>query len=425
MRIVDTWTGELADLLRQAFRMTIEDFALNLGVAPRTVAYWRHRPSMIPKSEQQAILDTTLERASDAVKARFALLVDRRLQASNFKPPVPGPRTEDASHLRDTQEFDARAVISWIESSNTSQDAIEYLRSSTTKMAEEHASQPPGLLLPQVLQLHRMIQALLRGGKQRFRQTAELMQLDSELLAHICQLLGDVQRDTPALAYAHASIALADEAGTSAAAAFSAQAQIARWRGGYTEAADLAAEGFKRSLPGPLRTLLAHQEANAAATAGDRHRARLALDKSDVDLELGGTTYSAWSCPPARQALYRIGVALNMGEPLEAVRQASDAESIWQHERPKAFGTWAHFQIAAARAHVLTGSLDAAIGHVMPVLTMPQEFRISTLTSNLAILDCLLASRQFSKSAGVSPLREQIRDFATSSPADANEMESE
>lgn len=89
MRVVDSWTGELADLLRRAFRMTIEDFAdKQLGVAPRTVAYWRQRPSMIPKAEQQAILDTALERATDAVKARFALLVDRASEAQSLQPSI-------------------------------------------------------------------------------------------------------------------------------------------------------------------------------------------------------------------------------------------------------------------------------------------------------------------------------------------------
>lgn len=427
MRVVDTWTGELADLLRQAFRMTIEDFAVKqLGVAPRTVAYWRQRPSMVPRADQQSILDTTLERAPDAVKARFALLINHGPgEALSSKSSIIQPQPGEANGLPVPKEIDARGVISWIESSNTTQDMIEYLRSSTVKVAQEHAAQPPKMVIPQVLELHRMIQALLHGGKQRYRQTAELLRLDSEILAHLCQLLGDMHRDASAFEYARASIILADEVGVSASAAFSAQAQIARWRGRYGEAADLAAEGLKRSTPGPLRTLLAHQEANAAAIAGDSHRARRALDTSDATLESGGSAYSAWTCPPARQALYRIGVALNMGEPQEAIRQATEAEPMWQHERSKAFGTWAHFQISAARAHVLTGALEGAIEHVTPVLTMPQEFRISTLADNMITLDRLLASQRFSKSSAASSLREQIREFIAYSPTAATESEME
>jgi transcriptional regulator with XRE-family HTH domain len=39
MNVVASWTGARADALRQALRMTIEDFAGHLGVAARTAAY--------------------------------------------------------------------------------------------------------------------------------------------------------------------------------------------------------------------------------------------------------------------------------------------------------------------------------------------------------------------------------------------------
>ena len=71
MRVVDSWTGGTADALRQAFRMTIEDFAGKLGLSPRTVAYWRQRPDMVQRPLGQRILDNTLERAPDAVKGLF------------------------------------------------------------------------------------------------------------------------------------------------------------------------------------------------------------------------------------------------------------------------------------------------------------------------------------------------------------------
>ena len=41
MQVVATWTGSSADALRQALRMTNESYAEHLGVAVRTVAYWR------------------------------------------------------------------------------------------------------------------------------------------------------------------------------------------------------------------------------------------------------------------------------------------------------------------------------------------------------------------------------------------------
>lgn len=38
------WTGRQADALRRALGMTYEQFAGELGVAVRTVAYWHSRP---------------------------------------------------------------------------------------------------------------------------------------------------------------------------------------------------------------------------------------------------------------------------------------------------------------------------------------------------------------------------------------------
>jgi len=95
----------------------------------------------------------------------------------------------------------------------------------------------------------------------RIRQTRELLRVDAELLAHLCQLLGDIHRDGAASATGQAALVLADEAGASPATVFSAKAQIARWRHRDAEAADLAAEGFKRDAPPPLRVLLAYQKA--------------------------------------------------------------------------------------------------------------------------------------------------------------------
>ncbi len=55
--------------------MTNESFAESLGVAVRTVAYWRKRPGIVPQPAMQEILDAALERAPDRAKAQFALLM--------------------------------------------------------------------------------------------------------------------------------------------------------------------------------------------------------------------------------------------------------------------------------------------------------------------------------------------------------------
>ena len=85
MQVIAQWTGGQADALRQALRMTIEAFAEHLGVAPRTVAYWRKQPTIVPQTAIQEALDSTLEAAPDRAKAQFALLIGEahRMHDSN------------------------------------------------------------------------------------------------------------------------------------------------------------------------------------------------------------------------------------------------------------------------------------------------------------------------------------------------------
>lgn len=75
VQVIASWDGGQADALRQALRMTNESFAEYLGVAPRTVAYWRKQPGIIPKPALQEALDAALEHAPDRAKAQFSALV--------------------------------------------------------------------------------------------------------------------------------------------------------------------------------------------------------------------------------------------------------------------------------------------------------------------------------------------------------------
>jgi hypothetical protein len=417
MRVVDSWTGATADALRQAFRMTIEDFAEQLGLSPRTVAYWRERPDMVQRPFGQRILDTALEQAPDAIKARFALLASQHLGSFPADDGgAPGALSSVTPRNIDVSTGDAKSVLEWVESTNVNDGFLAYFDRTIEEIAKEHTYRPPVVLLAKVQQLHGMIQTLLRSGKQRYRQTRELLRLEADLLAHMCQLLGDIHHDDAALAYAAASVGLADEAGSSSAAAFSAQSQIARWRGQYIVAADLAARGLASDPSPDLRTLLAYQEADAAASGQMASRAYAALEKAE-SADDNTTFYSVWSCPPARRALFRMAVPLNLGDPHEALRIAVVAEPIWQQERTQAFGSWAHFRISVAKAHVMVGSVDSAVKQVAPVLDLPGEYRISTLAGHFSTLDGLLADQRFTKSAEVASLRDLLRDFGNNSSA--------
>jgi transcriptional regulator with XRE-family HTH domain/tetratricopeptide (TPR) repeat protein len=66
------WTGRETRFLRQALRLTVRDFAEDLGVSPRTVSKWETAGrGRTPRPELQAALDTLLARATDEQHERF------------------------------------------------------------------------------------------------------------------------------------------------------------------------------------------------------------------------------------------------------------------------------------------------------------------------------------------------------------------
>ena len=308
---------------------------------------------------------------------------------------------------------DALSLGAWIESTNTTDELVEHLDTLKSIATRDHVYLPPPVVLTRVLQIHHQIRAALQGGRQRLRQARDLFRIDAGLLAHICLLLGDMRRDDAAGAYGRVALLAATEAGCSAAETFSALAQIARWRHRYAEAADLASRGFAASFHTPIRVLLACQEANAAALAGDARRARQALIQAEAaranltteDLD------SMWSCPPARYALYRVSVALHTGDATTALREAAAADAAWTPSQPKPFGSWAHLRIAAGHASLMSGSLDGAAEQIAPVLELPSEYRLATLTEHMATVEQLLLDRRFRGSADAGRLRERIREF--------------
>jgi 8-oxo-dGTP diphosphatase len=90
--LIEPWTGRTACALQAAMRMTNDAFAAHLGIAVRTVAAWHQKPALTPRAEIQQLLDTALDAAPAAVRARFTALV-----AAAASPP-PGDAELAAAH---------------------------------------------------------------------------------------------------------------------------------------------------------------------------------------------------------------------------------------------------------------------------------------------------------------------------------------
>ena len=264
MDVVAAWTGGRADTLRQALRMTNETFAEHLGVAVRTVAYWRARPDVVPRPVMQEMLDVALARAPEQARAQFRLLLAEREHGQVT--PLVGARISASD--------DVGSLTAWITSSNTSDEAIEHIGQAAIVLADMHTQVTARRVLAEVLRLHGKTQTLLRSGRQRLRQTRELIRIDSDLLAQASVLLGDLGQDAAARNYGKAALLGTQEADTSQAKACYALAKTARWQHRYAEASDLARHGLEEGPVNPMSVQLAYYEANSAALAGDRSRAK-------------------------------------------------------------------------------------------------------------------------------------------------------
>jgi hypothetical protein len=321
---------------------------------------------------------------------------------------------------------DADGLTTWITSSNTSDEAIERIAQIAVELAAIHARQPPRQVLEEVMQAHRQAHALLHGGRQRLRQTRDLLRIEADLLAHASLLLDDIHHSSSAQAHGRAALLFATEAGASRALAFSAQAKTARWQGMrcsgrasqryFSLSADLARAGFESCSPAhPVRVLLANQEASAAALLGDAPLARQALKRAGqaADTTPAATAATAWSCPRPRMALYTLSVALRLRDPDAALRSAAIADELWENGEPRPFGVWSLIQAGAGIAHVMTGDLTAAGERLALVTQLPPDLRISTITGYLKDMDALLRDRQFASVQQAADLRDQIATFTT------------
>ncbi len=118
MEIVGIWTGQSANALRMALRMTNEAFARHLGTAVRTVAKWGAQPEVVPVSELQRALDTALARASAEEQARFALLSPGVQSQRPIKADVPQQSILDSAGVepRLTHDSAINDALHWLDS---------------------------------------------------------------------------------------------------------------------------------------------------------------------------------------------------------------------------------------------------------------------------------------------------------------------
>jgi hypothetical protein len=79
--------------------------------------------------------------------------------------------------------------------------------------------------------------------------------------------------------------------------------------------------------------------------------------------------------------------------------------------RRHVIAAWAQIRAGVAIARIRTGELDGAAEEVAPVLQLPPEFRIATVTGWLDDLRRRLGAYQYVGNPVAASLQEQIRGF--------------
>jgi hypothetical protein len=405
--LVATWTGWHANALRQALRMTNEEFAERLNVGVRTVAYWRSRPEMVPRQGMQQILDAALQQAPELARAQF-----RRLLAAHDSIEPHGV----AFALRSGDPAD---LTGWLTDTSTSDEEIDRIDRAAATLAEAHPLTPAPVLLADALQLQGKIQRVLTAGQLRHRQERELLRVNGAVLAHTSLLWSDLNASPAADDYGNAAMLYLREAGADESVGWYVLAKNARWSHRYLRAADLARQGLARGASTPMAVQLACYEANASALAGDASRARAAMRHAEEQAALLPTaqvTTSPWSFPPERMTIFRLSVALHTGDLDSALRAGSEVGMARDPVGPHVPAAWAQIRIGAGIACLLKDEPDGAAEQVRPMLDLPPALRIPTVTGWLADLDRHLADARYAHVAVAAELRQEIREFMTTAP---------
>lgn len=311
---------------------------------------------------------------------------------------------------------EARDVMEWLSTTGTADAAISELSQTAAYLADVHSRMPAPKILGEVMGAHKAVKARIRAGRQRLSQARELARIDSELLAHAALVEGDLGRLDPARDYGSAALMCAQEAGSDEGMAWTVMAKTARWQGRFAEAAGLAARGLGSGTRPGIRAELAYREANAVALFGDAFGAREALGRAEsiADGVADDDSASAWSFPKPRQAIFSLNVHVRTGDPDEALRAAGAADDWWAAGGTRVTATWAQVRAGAAMAYLLKDSLDGAAAELLPVLDLPGELRIRTVTGYLDEVAAMLSADRFAGSGTGTDLRSRIAEFCTS-----------
>lgn len=287
--------------------------------------------------------------------------------------------------------------------------------SELRRLAGDYLTGTPEPVLASLEQLRGNIFELLR------RHQSPTLAKDLRLAAgYTCVLLawlgGDLGHLGAADTHARAGVLFAETSGSPELHAWvhAVRSKTAFWSRDLTAAVDHARQGLAVAPAAGVRVLLAAQVADAWATLGAAQPTRDALiavaaarDAQSQTDSVGGLL----SCNPARAANYLSGVYQQLGAPNQAVATAGEALSLSLAQPLRSYATEAQIRLNLVDVFLDLDDLDAAAEALQPVLGLPQERRLHTLTSRVSRFAEPLAAGQHAGNPTAQGLREQIATF--------------
>ncbi len=293
---------------------------------------------------------------------------------------------------------ESSAWAQWAETSNVGDIALEQILADIRTLARDYLTSDPMTMLMRTRALRDRVFALLEGH-QPPRQATDLY----VAAGYLCGLLAWTTSDLGQLAAAdtqgRTAWLCAEASGHDGLRAWvlSTRSKIAFWDQRYRDAINHARRGATYTVPGTAGVLLACQEADAWAELGAADEAQGALTRAAAATErlegaddIGGL----FSCDPVRTANYTSGVHLQIGSPSDALAEAEAALVQMARKPVRAYGTEAQLHISRAAAHIAMGTPDGALEALVPVLSLPPEQRLDTVTRRLQNLAVTVARSQ-------------------------------
>lgn len=382
MRTVQTWTGCEVAALRAAMRLSIRDFAEQLGLGVRTVTKWSARGRTItlhPRS--QALMDETLERVDGATRSRFEYILRHNIDSADGDQ-TSGHRVDGAPP---THQLDAlRLLIDEMADRGGVDDQLNRLEAAVERHAVAALSTPPRTMLDRlavdVADVHRVAAA---AGTHLAARTAKVVA--AQLAAMVADEYTVIGNTGAAQRWYNSAARAADASGHHALRCDvrALAAMLPLYHGEPTDAAQLAESAYASAggahCVGACRAAVLAAVARSAA--GDATRAIAALTAAKREFDSLADVHrleSIFGISARRFLFYEGRVLLACREYSRAMKTFDEAIQLYPAQ---IVGDTTLIRLGQADCLIQLGEVEGGVEAIVSALgSVPTEHRAPLFT---------------------------------------------